>query len=251
MILAFILVLIKGFEESFTDWITVVAPLISAIAAIVAAFAAIKSWKLSSTIWENGNKQREADKKIEKDRFFHHELKELLKIYLSPLVKEFLDCKIDKDVFFNGNIYTSMKDQATFRKKFTELLDTMRMNLKHISFFVSENNRTLLPIFDDVVVFLYHIENVSISIQPLFGPFSYKKCFNAGSSILDAADRVLSRLEFILLFNNIIAFKKEVDYKEVDYFKEETDKLYICLNKYKEDFCLFDFPADQFKTIEF
>lgn len=226
MILAFILVLMKDIKID-SGWIS--------------AIAAVASFSLSWRISVNGNKQREADKRIEEDRLLQQELKELLKIYVRPWIAKFLTVKIDKQAFLDGRF----KDE--FFENLRDLLEEIRINIRNLGMYINDENKKLLDLFDDVIELLYYMENVCVdSMKELCVSTINKKCLYQGFRVLDATNRTLSRLELILLFNNIKAFKREVDS-----FKEKADKLNQCLKEHPNEFSIFPFPVDKFKTIKY
>lgn len=219
MILAFILVLMKDIKID-PSWIS--------------AIAAVASFSLSWTIWKD-----------KKNGIFQQELKELLKIYVRPWIAKFLTVKIDKQAFLDGKFYLSEKDE--FFNNLRDLLEEIRINIRNLGMYINDEDKKLLDLFDDVIELLYYMENVCVySMKELCVPTINKKCLYQGFQVLDATNRTLSQLEFILLFNNIKAFKKEVDS-----FKEKADKLNQCLKEHPNEFSIFPFPADKFKTIKY
>lgn len=172
-------------------------------------------------------------------------MKELLKIYVRPWIAKFLTVKIDKQAFLDGTFYLSEKDE--FFNNFRDLLEKILINIRDVGIYVNDENKNLLFLFDDAVELLYYMENVCVnSIKELCVPTINKKCLYWGLQVLDAANRTLSQLELILQFNNIKAFKREVDS-----FKEKADKLNQCLKEHPNEFSIFPFPADEFKTIKY
>lgn len=168
-------------------------------------------------------------------------MKELLKIYVRPWIAKFLTVKIDKQAFLDGRF----KDE--FFENLRDLLEEIRINIRNLGMYINDEDKKLLDLFDDVIELLYYMENVCVnSMKELCVPTINKKCLYWGFRVLDATNRTLSQLEFILLFNNIKTFKREVDS-----FKEKADKLNQCLKEHPNEFSIFPFPADEFKTIKY
>lgn len=198
--------------------------------------------------------------KNEKDRLFREELKEYFKENVQPHIDEFLKNQAKYEFMRNGfdenaAMPANNGDKLYFEEFGNPLrdIDTGIVNMRE---FVSHHRKKESLIYKDTQHFLEYIQGIYqgyvknvLLYERNLDPTVYtnlKKCSMDG--LFSVTRITLLRLDLILRYNNVKAFKKEVDN-----FKQAADYLYQCLKK--EHPALvgepIHFPAEEFKTIKF
>lgn len=199
-------------------------------------------------------------KKNEENRLFREELKEYFKENVQLHIDEFLKNQAKYEFMRNGfdenAAMPADNGNTAYFEEFGNPLQDIETNIINMCEFVSHHREEESLIYKDTQHFLVYIQGIyqgyvknELLYERNLDPTVYtnlKKCSVDG--VFSVTRITFLRLDLILRYNNVKAFKKEVNN-----FKQAADHLYQCLKK--EHPALvgepIPFPTEEFKTIKF